>query len=260
MKYLFLDESGNHRLTAIDPDYPVFVLGGVIIDGEQRLNEIGEAVLRAKRELFGRVDIVLHTADLCRNRNGFEPLRDESRRALVRSRLNALLDELDFSVVACVIRKDAHLARHGTNALDPYILSLGILIERFCFDIGSGAEGGTVIAEQRGSLLDRQIQNAWEFLKCTGTRYVRPSIIAKRILSFGFASKTDMLAGLELADLVVTPTGRASLGKTSYIDYAVIESKMRRDDKGRVEGVGLVVLPKASGRIPLRSPRPRDRV
>lgn len=161
-------------------------------------------------------------------------------------------------MVVCVIRKDAHLARHGTNALDPYILSLGILVERFCFDIGWGAEGGVIVAEQRGSLLDRQIQNAWEYLKCTGTRYVRPSVIARRILSFAFASKADGLSGLELADLVVTPAGRAALGKTSFIDYAVVESKMRRDDKGRVEGVGLVVLPKERGRIPLRSPRPCD--
>jgi len=28
MKYLFLDESGDHSLTRIDSQYPVFVLGG----------------------------------------------------------------------------------------------------------------------------------------------------------------------------------------------------------------------------------------
>ncbi len=29
---MFLDESGNHDLTGIDLQYPVFVLGGVIVD------------------------------------------------------------------------------------------------------------------------------------------------------------------------------------------------------------------------------------
>ena len=32
MKILYLDESGDHSLSVIDPQYPVFVLGGVIVD------------------------------------------------------------------------------------------------------------------------------------------------------------------------------------------------------------------------------------
>jgi 23S rRNA U2552 (ribose-2'-O)-methylase RlmE/FtsJ len=32
MKVLFLDESGDHNLSVIDPQYPLFVLGGVIMD------------------------------------------------------------------------------------------------------------------------------------------------------------------------------------------------------------------------------------
>ena len=31
MKVLFLDESGDHNLAVIDPQYPLFVLGGVIV-------------------------------------------------------------------------------------------------------------------------------------------------------------------------------------------------------------------------------------
>jgi len=32
VKILFLDESGDHNLSIIDPQYPLFVLGGVIVD------------------------------------------------------------------------------------------------------------------------------------------------------------------------------------------------------------------------------------
>ena len=32
MKTLFLDESGSHNLAVIDPQYPLFVLGGVILE------------------------------------------------------------------------------------------------------------------------------------------------------------------------------------------------------------------------------------
>lgn len=38
MKVLFLDESGDHNLAVIDPSYPLFVLGGVIV--EQRYAEV----------------------------------------------------------------------------------------------------------------------------------------------------------------------------------------------------------------------------
>jgi len=31
---MFLDESGDHSLTRIDPQYPMFVLGGIIVDRE----------------------------------------------------------------------------------------------------------------------------------------------------------------------------------------------------------------------------------
>ncbi len=32
MKVLFLDESGGHSLSLIDPQYPLFVLGGVVME------------------------------------------------------------------------------------------------------------------------------------------------------------------------------------------------------------------------------------
>jgi hypothetical protein len=260
VKYLFLDESGSHDLTAVDPEYPVFVLGGVVVDGDQSVRAIGEAVAALKAELFGTGDVVLHTADICRNRRGFESLHDPSVRAQVRSRLNALLSDLEYSVIACVVHKRAHLARHGADALDPYVLCLGILVERFCFEIESDRQRGAIVVEQRTPQLDRQVEHAWAYLRAGGTRYVRPSVIAKRIVSFSFASKKQALAGLELADLVVTPIGRAALGRSSFIDFDVVETKLRRDKKGRVEGVGLVVLPKGEGRVPLRSSRPRESV
>jgi len=44
MKSLFLDESGDHSLSVIDPQFPVFVLGGVIFDADYAANEMQTAV------------------------------------------------------------------------------------------------------------------------------------------------------------------------------------------------------------------------
>lgn len=42
MKVLFLDESGDHNLSLIDPQYPVFVLGGAIVEKEYAEGELGQ--------------------------------------------------------------------------------------------------------------------------------------------------------------------------------------------------------------------------
>ena len=43
-KVMFLDESGDHSLRVIDPQYPMFVLGGVIVDRDYAENELDERV------------------------------------------------------------------------------------------------------------------------------------------------------------------------------------------------------------------------
>src|SRR5687768_7671634 len=168
MKVLFLDESGDHNLAIIDPQYPVFVLGGVIVDQAYADGPLTEALNRFKRDVFGRADIVLHTADIVRNRNGFEALKDAGVRARFYLELNDLVSRLDFTVVACAIRKDQHLARYGIAALDPYMLSLDVLVERFCFDLGTAPGAGVIVAEKRGATLDRQLELAWLNLKIQG--------------------------------------------------------------------------------------------
>jgi hypothetical protein len=55
--------------------------------------------------------------------------------------------------------------------------------------------------------------------------------------------KRDNIAGLQLADLVVSPIGRFVLGKPVHEDFRVIEPKFRRR-QGDYRGAGLVVLPK----------------
>jgi hypothetical protein len=39
---LFIDESGDHSLAVIDPQYPIFVLGGVIVDSDYAAGELTE--------------------------------------------------------------------------------------------------------------------------------------------------------------------------------------------------------------------------
>ena len=239
LHHLFLDESGDHSLAHIDAGYPVFVLGGILVADDSALEDIERAVTAFKRDFFGNADIVLHRADITRNRRGFESLADPGTRDGFHRRLNALLAALEFSVIACVIRKRALLERHGALAVDPYMLSLGIVVER------------------RNERLDRELTIAWDVLRLNGTRYVRSEVLRRRIAAFEFATKATGGAGLEIADLVVTPLGRWIAGMPPKPDLDIVRSKLRRGPNGDWEGAGLVVLPKESGRGPLRNTRPR---
>ena len=244
MKVLFLDESGDHNLAVIDPSYPLFVLGGVIVDARYAEGALEDGLRNFKRRLFGRGDLILHSADITRNRGGFERLKEPLFREQFYRKLNALLLGLQFQVVACVIRKNEHLARYGVAALDPYMLSLDVLVERFCLEIGNTGGGGVIVAERRDATLDRELDIAWLNLKVQGTRFIKAKDIDHRIVGLNLRAKSTNLAGLQLADLVLTPIGRKVLGKTVKEDYRVVEEKFRRSSSGRIEGYGLVVLPK----------------
>lgn len=215
-----------------------------------------ELINTFKRDLFGSEEIHLHTSDITRNRNGFERLKEPEFRKVFYERLNALMQTLDFEVISCVVKKEEHLQRYGLAALDPYMLSLDILVERFCMAIGEEEDGGLIVAEKRGTTLDRQLEIAWLNLKVQGTRFMQASQIEKRIQSLILRDKKANIAGLQLADLVVTPIGRKVLQKKVKEDYRIVESKMRRSPHGRIEGYGLVVLPKEKGQPPLRSDQP----
>ena len=98
MQLMFLDESGDHNLSVIDPQYPLFVLGGVIMDAEYVRDVLTPRVQAFKRMLFGNERLVLHTADITRNRNGFERLKDTGFRTEFYRQLNSLMAELDYRV------------------------------------------------------------------------------------------------------------------------------------------------------------------
>lgn len=243
-KILFLDESGDHSLAKIDPQYPMFVLGGVLVDEAYATGAMDAEVRKFKRDLFGTDAICLHYADIVRATNGFEAMADAAFRKHYYQELSGLLGRLAIRIVACAIKKDAHLGRYGMRAVDPYMLSLDVLVERFCYDIGPTGETGYMIAERRDPTLDHQLDLAWLNLKIQGTQFVKAIDVERRITGLTLQNKKANLSGLQLADLVVSPIGRDLLGKKDRGDYEAVKSRFRRSYSGNYMGWGLVVLPR----------------
>ena len=244
MKVLFLDESGDHNLTVIDSNYPVFVLGGVIVDKDYAEGPLAEAFDQFKHELFGNTDIVLHTVDINRNRKSLEALKNPQFRKSFYEKLNSLARELDYKVVACAIRKNDHFRHYGAAAIDLYRISLHKLSELFCDEIGEVRNGGMIVAESRNTSLDEDLKYTWSSLRRPGAGYSSTAMIRDRISSLTLCAKKENIAGLQLADLVVSPIGRHILGKPDKADWHIVEQKLRRGPGGEVEGYGLVSLPK----------------
>src|SRR5260370_4232619 len=214
---LFIDESGDHSLSKIDPQYPVFVLCGVIIDENYQNERATNALNRFKEQLFGRRDIILHTADFTRNQAGFEAMTAHDFRVRFFGELGTLIVALNFKVVACIVRKQEHLKKYGLHAVDPYMLSLSILIEQFIFECGSS--GGSVIAEARDATLNNALELAFLYLKIRGTSYVSASKVQRRIHSFTIRYKKENITGLQLADVCATPIGPHAIGITTYPNH-----------------------------------------
>ena len=170
VKILYLDESGTHSIANPEFDYPVFVLGGVIMEKDYAEREVKARLEAFKMAVFGRRDLILHTADITRNRNGFERLTELAFRKYFYEELNKLLEDLAYKVVACAIDKRDYSALFQQYGFDPYHLSLRILIEMFCHEIGDGSAHGAIIVESRDKKLDRGVKSIWDGLLVTGTK------------------------------------------------------------------------------------------
>ena len=220
-----LDESGDDNLKRIDRGYPVFVVGGVILDNDH-IPTVSEAVSAFKRELFGRDDFVLHTREIKGSQGPFEPLRDETFRQQFNERLIAMLRSLTFSVVACAIRKDRYASiLPGAVDHDLYRVALRQLTDQFCSIIGSRDRGGRIRAERRRPDQDLAVLRSWGEIRQSGTSETSAATVRRRIASLSLHSKADRIVGLELADLVVTPIGRHVLGRPDQPDWRIVREK-----------------------------------
>lgn len=240
---LFLDESGDHSLSKIDPQYPMFVLVGCVFEMGYYEDIVVPEIKAFKNYFLGSDKIILHTEDITHNKNGFERVMEAGFRNNFYQNINAVLSKLEYKVLACAIKKDEHFKRYGLAAIDPYMLSLDCIVERLVFELEEINQTGIIIAESRNSILDNELELAFLNLKVQGTSYLSASKVKKRVIQLSIKDKKENIAGLQIADLIASPIGRSILAKKNQIDYKMIEAKYRNKG-GKSLGYGLVVLPK----------------
>jgi len=243
--YLFLDESGDHDLTFVDKNFPLFLLCGCIIE-ENALKTIEKNINSFKQKYFGSTEVVLHSRDIRKCQGAFQILFDLQLKEQFYRDLNLILSESNYCLLGSGINKKNLVKQYGKVAKNPYNLSLSFIIERLIFYLDAlGKETSVkILAEERGKKEDRMLLSHFNSIVDRGTYYLSPDRLKKKIRGFSFHSKYDNLTGLQIADLCAYPMARHLLHpKEPYIPFKVIEEKIYANRKGKYLGWGLKVFP-----------------
>jgi hypothetical protein len=238
---VFLDESGDHSLAKIDPQYPLFGLAGVLMENGAH-SACSSALSSWKAKFFG-ANVCLHMQEITRNLGHFGVLTDALKRAKFYSELQSHLDQHVFMLVCSVILKDKHLQQYQGAAHNPYYLTLEFLVERFYFEMRDRRSKAGFVAESRQAHLDRALQAQYAALLANGTPFVKGSELRRYLApKIQFQGKHPDAIGLQIADLAAGPTCRkiGNMKKAQSVNFA---HRFRRSPGGAIEGWGLKVFP-----------------
>lgn len=238
---IYVDESGDHTLTAIDRDYPVFVLDFCIFRKDNYANVVAPQVQAFKFAHFGHDIVVLHEHEIRKQKPPFVFLKSRDKRDAFMDGLNRLIEQADFTIVAAAIHKERLTQRYAAPG-NPYEMALTFCMERahaFLRDRGQHMLTTHIVVERRGKREDDDLELAFRRIR-DGANYVGEMPGFEII----FADKKTNSAGLQLADLTARPIGRHVLDPAQpNRAWDIIEPKLRRSPAGVVRGWGLKVFP-----------------
>lgn len=136
MKYLFVDESGDHNLLPdkIDPQFPMFVLTGIIFESKE-YQKFKTKLFRLKKKLFGNEKIILHSKELTHpvrtKQKELGMLTNLEKRKKLYEALDKLIQDSDFKILIYVIDKKEFNKVLGSLSIDLYFLSFSNIFKKY---------------------------------------------------------------------------------------------------------------------------------
>ena len=100
---VFVDESGDHSLTSINPQHPVFVLAFVIVHKLDYIQHVCPDLQRFKMKYWGHDEVVLHEHEIRKPKDAFSFLLRKSVRDCFLGELTDLMQTLRASIVTVLI-------------------------------------------------------------------------------------------------------------------------------------------------------------
>jgi hypothetical protein len=247
---VYVDESGDHSLEKVDPQYPVFVLAFCVFYKRHYAQVVVPSVETFKFQHFGHDVVVLHETDIRKEKGNFRFVSRAHKHAFM-DELTGLIETDNFILISSTIDKN-RLRERNQN---PYHLALGFCLEtldELMQEKGQDARTTHVVVECRGSKEDKELE--LEFLRvCSGANKFSKPLPFEIV----FADKKTNSTGLQLADLVARPIGLSVIKPTQpNRAFDVLKRKFfcsggRHRVGDGYEGWGLKIYPA------LESERPR---
>lgn len=201
---VYVDESGDHSLQSINPEYPVFVLAFCVFYKSHYSHKVVPALQELKFDFFGHDLVILHEHEIRKEKGDFAVFRSRQQKNSFINRLTNVIDDSNFILISCVI--DKHRIREVDADSNSYHIALRYCLEslfQLVTEKGQQDLETHVVVEMRGKKEDAELE--LEFLRiCAGANRFRQGLPFK----LRMASKASNSAGLQLADLVARPIGR----------------------------------------------------
>lgn len=246
---VYVDESGDHSLASINPDYPVFVLAFCIFHKRHYAERVIPSVEKFKFNYFGHDAIVLHEHEIRKQTGDFTPLIQRTLRSSFMADLSRVMDANHYVVVACVI--DKHRLKETKPPLgddnNPYHIALDFCLDGlydFLEEKEQLSQRTHVLVECRGKKEDKELELEFRRL-CDGNQRKGVPLPFDVV----FLDKKTNAVGLQLADLVARPIGIHYLRPNqSNRAFEIIEQKFlcrggRQQVGANYEGYGLKIVP-----------------
>jgi hypothetical protein len=239
---VYIDEAGDHSLEREDEGFPVFVLVLMVCDIVTYTQNIVPVVYQLKMDYFGHEGVILHSRDIRKAQGSFVFLNDPSNRQPFYERINRIMLEAEYRLIASVISKQKHKERYGKNAANPYELSLEFALERLIPLLeGAGQTEIQLIAESRGKREDGELELTFLRTVNNGTDYVSAERFRRIQFRLYFLPKAMNIVGTQIADLAAYPIGRYCIDKSKPNPaYEILQGKFYR---GRGAVYGLKIFP-----------------
>lgn len=202
---VYVDESGDARLTGYDSNYPVFVLAFCIFHKKYYTKNVVKEVQSLKFKHFGHDMIVLHERDILKNQGQF--VMSKTAQSELINDITGIMERTQFIVVACVIDK-AKLIQQYSEPYNPYHLAIQFGLERiyqFLQEKNQTQKITHIVFEQRGKKEDKEV-----FEQYCRSNIHRTGYPFKLIM----ASKHVNSTGMQFADLIARPIGTHILHPT----------------------------------------------
>jgi hypothetical protein len=236
---VFVDETGDHGMTNINRDFPLFGLAFCVFKKTDYIASVTPALRRLKFATFGHDMVVLHEHDIRKKENAFALMSREPREAFLAA-LTQIIEAAPFELVAVVV--DKRPLTPSATPQNPYHLALLFGLERVFRLVAAGGQGERlthIVVESRGKREDVELELEFRRI-CEGANELGRALPFRLIM----ADKRANSEGLQLADMVARPVALSVLrpGQPNRA-FDILQAKLWRDADGRVDNCGLKLFP-----------------